>query len=160
MITTIIPIKISKNIIRDDYLKCSSNNDNWKIIYQDTNHIKIECKPFPETIDKADEEYNIIDWKIIMKDDNNSYLLLPPKWLLVKLKEFSDILINDILIYGGVIYPFCQWVINENDNNLIIIQLDHINSNNNKIKYYIKIITMVCNHSIYPNRNYHIEISI
>ena len=137
MITTNVSIKIPKNFIRDDYLEHSSNNDDWKIIYEDTNHIKIMCKSFSEIIDK---EYNNVDWKVI----NNSELgsLPPPKWLLIKLKEFSDILINDILIYGALSLPFWQWVINENDNNIIIIQLDHINTDIDTIKYNIRIITM------------------
>lgn len=58
MITTNVSIKIPKNFIRDDYLEHSSNNDDWKIIYEDTNHIKIMCKSFSEIIDK---EYNNVD---------------------------------------------------------------------------------------------------
>ena len=92
MIKTLIPIKIPKNLIRDDYLKLLSYNNTWKYIDEDTNYIKIVCILFNE---QANELAHNIDWKII---DNNLHELPPPDWLLIKLKEFTDVLINDILI--------------------------------------------------------------
>jgi hypothetical protein len=105
MIKILIPIKIPKNLIHDDYLKYSSYNNTWKYIDEDTNYITIDCILINEQDNKL---VHNIDWKII---DNNQHELPPPDWLLIKLKEFTDVLINDLLIYGGMLIPFCNWVI-------------------------------------------------
>lgn len=158
MIKTLIPIKIPKNLIRDDYLKLSSYNNTWKCIDEDTNHITIDCILINE-LNKTNDLANDIDWKII----NNNYYheLPPPNWLLIKLKELTYVLIDDILIYGGMSMPFCNWIINDiNKKNLIIIQLDNINSNINTIIYNVKIITLECLSSLYPDYVYEIKILI
>ena len=114
MIKTLIPIKLPRNTIRDDYVKLSSYNNTWKCIDKNINHITIVCISINET--------NVsswgIDWKII---DNNQHDLPPPNWLLLKLDELSNVLITDLLIYGGMSIPFFNWIINDN-NNIIIIQ--------------------------------------
>ena len=154
MIKTLIPIKIPKNLIRDDYLKLLSYNNTWKYIDEDTNYIKIVCILFNE---QANELAHNIDWKII---DNNLHELPPPDWLLIKLKEFTDVLINDILINGGMSIPFCNWIINDDNKNIIIIQLNHISSDINAIIYNVKIITLECLSSLYPDHVYEIKIPI
>lgn len=154
MIKTLIPIKIPKNLIRDDYLKLSSYNNTWKYIDKDTDYIIIDCILINE---QANELAHNIDWKII---DNNYSELPPPDWLLIKLKEFTDVLINDILIYGGMSIPFCNWIINDDNKNIIIIQLNHISSDINAIIYNVKIITLECLSSLYPDHVYEIKIPI
>jgi len=58
--------------------------------------------------------------------------------------------------------PFCNWVINNNNNNIIIIQLDNININSDSdaIIYNVKIITLECLSSVYPDPVYKIKIPI
>ena len=153
MIKTIIPIKIPKHLSRDDYLKLSSYNNNWKCIGEDTNHIIIDCINITE---QTNELAHNIDWKII----DNNHNLSPPDWLLIKLKELTNVLIDDILIYGGMSMPFCNWIINNDNKNIIIIQLDDIESDINAIIYNVKIITLECLSSLYPDHVYEIKISI
>ena len=153
MIKTIIPIKIPKNLIRDDYKKLSAYNNTWKCIDEDTNYIIIDCI----SINKTNTLDCVIDWKII---DNNEHALPPPDWLLIKLKELSSLLIEDLLIYGGMSIPFCNWVINDNNNDIIIIQLDNIKSDGTVIIYNVKIITLECLSSSYPDHVYEIKICI
>ena len=35
--------------------------------------------------------------------------------MLIKLKKFTNVLINDILIYGGMSISFSNWIINDTD---------------------------------------------
>ena len=154
MIKTLIPIKIPQILIRDDYIKLSSYNINtWKCIDKNTNHITIDCI----TINETNELDHDIDWKII---DNNQHELPPPNWLLLKLDELSNVLITDLLIYGGMDIPFFSWVINDNNNNIIIIQSDNIKSDGKVIIYNVKIITLECLSSSYPDHVYEIKICI
>jgi len=159
MIKTLIPIEISKNLICDDYLKLSSynNNNNWKCIGEDDNHIKIDCISFNESYKM--NNINDINWKTI--DNKHQYVLRPPDWLLITLKEVTNVLINDILIYGGMSISFFNWIINDTDKkNIIIIQLDDISSCTDYIIYNVKIITLECLSSSYPEHVYEIKITI
>ena len=156
MITTLIPIEISKNLIRDNYLKYNNNNNNWKCIDEDTNHIKIDSISFNV---HSNELAHNIDWKTI--DNKHHHEQPAPDWLLIKLKEFTDILINDILIYGGMSIPFCNWILNDTDKkDIIIIQLDDIRSGIDYIIFNVKIITLECLSSSYPDHVYEIKIPI
>ena len=56
--------------------------------------------------------------------------------------------------------PFCNWIINDTDKNIIIIQLDDISSDINAIINNVKIITLECLSSSYPDHVYEIKIPI
>ena len=157
MITTLVPIKIPKNLIRDDAIKKQSFG-NWKVIIQDEYHITIRSYD----INEIKENPQNVDWNVISNDDNKHLaLLFPPNWLLVKLKEITEILIYDVLMYGHMSIPFCHWVVNDNNNkDIIIVKLDNIKSNCDVIHYDVQIITMECLSSVYPDQNYQIKVSI
>lgn len=152
MIKTLLPIKIPKKSIRDDYLKSLSCDDNWKYISEDTTHITIDCVFIDDQNNKLVHD---IDWKII---DDNNYQLPPPFWLLIKLKELSN-LIFELLINDVISIPFCNWIINDDYNkNLIIIKLNNIGSWYDIIIYNVTIITLECLSSSYPDHVYEIKI--
>ena len=93
MITTIIPIKIPEKLTSNVQIKNFSNN-NWNLVYNDDHYIFDK-----KNIDKNTKLLQNVENHIIWAANNDS-CLPPPNWLLALLKEFTDILINDLLLYG------------------------------------------------------------
>ena len=51
-------VLILKHLSRDNYLKLSSYNNNWKYIGEDTNHIKIDCISFNDQTNELAHNIN------------------------------------------------------------------------------------------------------